>query len=119
MQVLFKAAILFLAGGLAAPRYARASDLLPAGTAITSTSGETVILDDEYLLVDRGEVAGLAIMVRDLERCRAALAECDATGQPIEPPVTRSPSRWSTWAAIAAGSFAAGVVAGVSASGGN
>lgn len=91
---------------------ARAADILPIGTAISTTAGEIVILDDEYTLIDRGEVANIAIMVRDLERCRAALAECDASGRPVEVPVLPAKSGLGWWVAAITGAFAAGLVAG-------
>lgn len=90
---------------------ARAADLLPAGYAITSTSGETVILDDEYLLIDRGEVAGLTIMVRDLQRCQAALAECDAAPKPPAAIAPAKKSRLGWWVAAITGAFVAGYAA--------
>ena len=93
---------------LLASSTARASDRLPAGTRIVLPDGREATLEAEFALLDRKELAAIAVLKRDLESCNRTLTDCEPST-----PGKGSSRRWALATAVAA-AFAAGIAAGVS-----
>jgi hypothetical protein len=93
---------------------AEAAERLEPGFVITRPDGATVTLEEEYILIDKSEVAKISLLVRDFERCRAAFVECNEQLAEAAPPPQKR-SRWAVVLAIVAAAFAGGVVVGTTA----
>ena len=99
---------------LAASSTAAAADRLEPGIRLILTDGTEVVLEEEHLLMNRDEVASIAVLVRDLEACRKTLGDCEHEST-IAPPSRRPDGLWMV--ALIAGAFATGLVVGASPSG--
>ena len=86
---------------------ANAAERLEAGIRLIRPDGVEVVLDTERLLLDRGEVANIVVLVRDLEACREAWADCEKA-----PPPTPVRSRGWVFATGVLAAFALGMAVG-------
>lgn len=89
------------------PTRARAAEIAPAGSTITRPDGTALVLNGDVVLVSRPELERIVVQGRDLERTRAALAECEAEAMPEVAPPVKGP----TWRTVA-GALVAGVLLG-------
>ena len=96
---------------LTASSSAAAADRLEPGIRIVLADGTEILLEEEHLLMNRDEVASIAVLVRDLEACRQSLGACEREVREGTTEGLAPRRRWLLMMSVVAVSFAAGVLA--------